>query len=184
VATFLCLQIALVTLWSLSSTTRTRTSIAEAVIGLFDAFTIAALSYVEHTRSVKPSIILNGYLFFSILLDIPLVRTFWIRPGFHAIAGVFTAALGTKATLLVLEETPKSLLVGEKSAPKETVAGVISRSVLWWCNKLLLTGSRLVIGVDDLGSIDDKFDSKKLLEQLETEWEKSEYSEQVSAGYY
>lgn len=173
-AIFLCLQIALVALWSLSSTTRTKTSIAEAVIGLVDAFAIAGLSYVEHTRSIKPSVLLNGYLFFSVLLDIPLARTFWIRPGFRAIAGVFTVALAIKAALLVLEESPKPLLVGEKSTPRETAAGVISRSVFWWCNKLLLTGSRLVIGVDDLGSIDDKFDSNKLLEQLETEWEKGE----------
>ena len=142
-------------------------------MGVVDALVIAGLSYSEHLKSIQPSLLLNGYLFFSILLDIPLARTFWIRPGFQAIAGVFTASLACKTVLLVLEETPKPLVTGEKTTPRETVAGVISRSLLWWINKLLLTGSRLLLGVDDLGSIQDKFNSQKLLERLELEWEKS-----------
>lgn len=175
-ACFFCLQIALIALWSLPSTQKTRTSIAETVIGAVDALIIAALSYNEHVRSIRPSALLNGYLFLSILLDIALARTFWIRSDLEAIAGVFTAALVIKTILLVLEETPKRLLVSEKTVSRETVAGVVSRSLFWWLNSLFLTGSRMILGVDDLGSIADKFDSGTLLARLEKAWDESKRS--------
>ena len=172
-AVFLCLQIVLVALWALPGTSRTKTAIAEAVVGLVDALVIAALSFAEHRRSIRPSALLNSYLFLSIILDIALARTFWIRHDLQAIAGVFTTALVVKTVLLILEETPKPLLVGEKETSRETVAGVVSRSVFWWLNTLFLAGSRLLLGVDDLGSIGDKFNSRKLMECLETAWSNS-----------
>ncbi|CAM1501751.1 Fc.00g037350.m01.CDS01 [Cosmosporella sp. VM-42] len=180
VAIFLCLQIVLVVLWALPETPKTKTSIAEAVVGVVDALVIAALSYAEHRRSIQPSALLNSYLFLSIVLDIALARTFWIRHDLQAIAGVFTTALVVKSGLLILEETPKPLLVGEKNTARETIAGVVSRSLFWWLNKLFLAGSRILLGVDDLGSIDDKFDSRRLLERLEKTWNESPKTGQLA----
>lgn len=175
-AVFFCLQVALVALWSLPWTPKTETSIATAVLGLADALAIASLSYTEHRRSIKPSAFLNAYLCLTVILDIASVRTCWIRPGLQPIAGVSTAALAVRTALLVLEETPKPLLLGEKDAARETVAGVISRSLFWWLNALFYAGARLLLRVDDLGSIERKFESRKLLAQLEEAWDESRHS--------
>lgn len=167
------------TLWSLPSTPKAKTSVAEAVIGLFNALAIAALSYAEHKKSIRPSALLNSYLFLSLLLDIALARTFWIRPDLKAIAGVFTVSLAIKAVLLAFEELPKQLLVGEKDVARETTAGVISRSVFWWLNALFFDGARNLIGVDDLGPIEAKFNSNALMNQLERVWEKGIFLETI-----
>lgn len=139
---------------------------------MVEALVIATVSYTEHCKSIRPSALLNGYLFLAILFDAALVRTFWIRGGMPAIAGVFTVSLAVKVLLLILEELPKTRFAKEKkNVPRETVAGVINRSVFWWLNNLFNRGARLLIGIDDLGNIASKFDSQVLLQRLETTWQ-------------
>ncbi|KZL80273.1 abc transporter [Colletotrichum incanum] len=175
IAVFLCLQIALTALWALPSTPSARTSIAESVLGLVEALALGAVSYVEHKRSIRPSALLGGYLVLTIVLDIAQVRTFWIRDGLTPVAAVFTASLVAKVAMLVLEETPKRahLLGSEKGVAVESTTGVISRSLFWWLNSLFFQGFRLLIGLEDLGAIDPKFDSKLLLGKLDRVWSKS-----------
>lgn len=94
------------------------------------------------------------------------------------VAGVFTASLVAKVAVLALEETPKRpLLVPSvgKDIAVETTTGVVSRSVFWWLNSLFFQGFRLLIGLEDLGAIDPKFDSGRLLGMLDREWSKSRW---------
>lgn len=126
---------------------------------------------MEHYKSIKPSILLNLYLLLSIVLDIAAARTYFLRPGFEAIGGVFVASLAVKAILLALEESPKKLVLKEKDTADETAAGIVSRGIFWWLNSLLLVGARALLVVDDIGTIEDKFDSVKLLDQLERVWD-------------
>lgn len=172
---FLCLQAVLVALWALPSTPSARTSVAESVLGLVEAVALAVLSYTEHKRSIRPSTLLGGYLVLTIILDIAQARTFWIRDGLTAIAAVFTTSLVVKAAILVLEETPKRnhLSGSEKDVPIESTTGVVSRSLFWWLNGLFFQGFRLLIGLEDLGAIDPKFDSRLLLGKLDHAWSKS-----------
>jgi hypothetical protein len=136
-----------------------------------EALAISALSYTEHCKSIRPSILLNLYLVLSIILDVAAARTLFLRSGLDAIAGVFVASLATKAVLLALEETPKQLILKEKDTADETVAGVISRGIFWWLNSLLVVGAKALLAVDDIGTIEEKFDSVKLLDQLERVWD-------------
>ena len=132
---------------------------------------IGILSYLEHVKSHRPSIILGSYLVISVILDIALARTFWIRERMDAIAAVFTVSLVAKAALLVLEETPKrAAFIDNKDISRERSSGVISRSVFWWLNRLFWHASRNLITVDDLGTTNEKFDSDTLLTVLETKW--------------
>ncbi|KXH55546.1 hypothetical protein CSAL01_07340 [Colletotrichum salicis] len=169
---FLCLQIALVTLWSLPTTPKTKASTAKSALGLIEAIAIGALSYTEHKRSVRPSLLLGGYIVLTIILDTAHARTLWIRDGLTPIAGVFTASLAIKAIMLVLEETPKHahLPASEKDVAVECTTGVVSRSLFWWLNSLFFQGFRLLIRLEDLGSIDPKFDSTVLLDSLDRAW--------------
>ncbi|KAK7210750.1 hypothetical protein V2G26_017928 [Clonostachys chloroleuca] len=76
---FACLQVALIPLWSTGSAPRTKTSIAEPAVALVESIAILTLSYFEHLKSPRPSLMLNAYLILSLILDIALGRTFWIR---------------------------------------------------------------------------------------------------------
>ncbi|KAI8176490.1 ABC transporter atnG [Colletotrichum sp. SAR 10_86] len=172
IAVFLCLQIILIALWSIPSTPRARTSIAESALGLIEAIALGALSYTEHKRSIRPSALIGLYLFLTIVLDIAQARTLWLRDGLSSVAGVFTASLVVKVVVLALEETPKRVLLAssEKDVAVESTTGVVSRSLFWWLNSLFFQGFRLLIGLEDLGAIDPKFDSARLLGMLDRAW--------------
>ncbi|KXH32504.1 hypothetical protein CSIM01_13585 [Colletotrichum simmondsii] len=185
VTAFLCLQIALITLWSLPTAPKTKTSAAESAISLIEAIAIGALSYTEHKRSVRPSLLLGAYLVLTIILDTAHARTLWIRDGLTPIAGVFTASLAIKAVILVLEETPKRAYLSdsEKDVAVECTTGVVSRSLFWWLNGLFFQGFRLLIGLEDLGSIDPKFDSAVLLDRLDSVWSRAVLPRILFAGF-
>lgn len=169
-AVLFCLQVTLLALWSLPATPRTRSTISEAVVGVLEVTAIFALSYFEHIRSIKPPLLLSGYLFLTLILDIAPARTYWIRQDINAVAAVFTISRVAKAILLVLEETPKRLKVRGKDVPREMREGIISRSTFWWLNSLFFRGARSLLQVDHIGAIEEKFGSERLLHQLEKAW--------------
>ncbi|KAF5538149.1 Canalicular multispecific organic anion transporter 2 [Fusarium phyllophilum] len=153
IAIYASLQTALLVLWCRQNSTKT--AIAEPVLGLIESFALAALSFVEHRNSRKPSKLIGAFLVITIILDIALVRTIWIR-SMHSIAAVFTASFVIKTILLVLEETPKTLL-GEKEKIHETSSGV---------------GHRTILETEDLQAIDSKFDTDHVSAPLEKQWER------------
>lgn len=112
----------------------------------------------------------------SLILDIALGRTFWIRNNMQEIAAVFTVSMAAKFILLILEEIPKCHFTDERDPVRETSAGVISRSLFWWLNPLLLAGSREILEIDHLEPVGDKFDSDYLLQRLERAWKEGKYS--------
>ncbi|CAG1996834.1 unnamed protein product [Fusarium graminearum] len=158
--------VALIALWSRESSAKM--AIAEPVLGLVESIALITLIFVEHRNSRKPSKIIGGYLAITIILDIALVRTFWIR-SMSAIAAVFTCAFALKVTLLILEEWPKAL-VRENEKIRETSSGVINRSVFWWLNSLFLQGYRGILETADLQNIDPKFDTDHVSKPLEERW--------------
>ncbi|RBR06336.1 hypothetical protein FVER53590_07622 [Fusarium verticillioides] len=168
------LQTTLLVLWCRQNSTKT--AIAEPVLGLIESFALAALSFVEHRNSRKPSKLLGGFLVITIILDIALVRTLWIR-SMRSIAGVFTASFVIKTILLILEEAPKTLL-GEKKKIRETSSGVVNRSFFWWLNGLFLQGHRTILETEDLQAIDSKFDTDHVSAPLEKQWERARNSGQ------
>ncbi|RKK67240.1 hypothetical protein BFJ69_g14663 [Fusarium oxysporum] len=176
IAIYASLQTALLVLWCRQNSTNT--AIAEPVLGLIESFALAALSFVEHRHSKKPSKLIGTFLVVTIILDIALIRTFWIR-SMRTIAAVFTASFVIKTILLILEETPKSLL-DEKEKIHETSSGVVNRSFFWWLNGLFLQGHRTILETEDLQAIDSKFDTDHVSALLEKQWEQARNSGQPS----
>lgn len=164
-------------IWSLPSTTKAKTSIADGVLGVLESVTILALSFLEHNRSPSQSLLLNIYLLVSSVLDVASIRTAWIRAHQPPLAGVLTAAFAVRLCLLVLEETPKTVLAGGEKAqqPRETRAGFISRSVFWWLNGFLTLGYKSLLDVNHIGPIAPKFDSRDLRQKLEKVWDAGMY---------
>jgi ATP-binding cassette, subfamily C (CFTR/MRP), member 1 len=164
-----------VTLWALPSTPRTRASVPAAVLAVADVAVIAILLYLEHKRSIKPSIILTVYLLISTLVDVAQVRSLFLRNGMGAIATVFAASTAVKLVLLCLEEiTKRSLLLAKfKNSALESTSGAINRSIFWWLNELFWKGYNSLLTPTHLSTIDETFQSRSLHSKISKAWAKS-----------
>ncbi|KAK8096968.1 P-loop containing nucleoside triphosphate hydrolase protein [Apiospora kogelbergensis] len=153
---------------------RTKATLASATLSLVTGLSLAALSHLEHAKSIRPSFIINTYLIATIIFDIARVRTQWLsqRNG-NAIASVLTASLTFKCVLVVLESLEKQslLLEPEHRYSLESTSGVVSRSWFWWLTSLLFAGFRKVLSLEDLPTIHEKINSDRLSHRIEATWE-------------
>lgn len=154
----------------------TNAILAVGVLGLM------ALSYAEHTRSVRPSFILNAYLFCSLLFDIARTRTLWLRSAdsFNdTIATVTSVALGAKLLVVILEAVEKrSILKSEfQGYPPEATAGFYSRAVFYWLNPLFKLGFNSHLSVEDLFVLDKELSSERLLAIFEEQWSRGKFNQ-------
>jgi len=96
------------------------------------------LSYYEHARSIRPSALIEVYLFFSLLFDVSQVRTLWVSYSGTLDAWLLTASVGMKFIVLILEAKEKRSYLSEADVhhgPEET-SGIFGRSLFWWLNRL------------------------------------------------
>jgi hypothetical protein len=107
------------------------------------------LSHLEHTKSIRPSALLNFYLFFSVLFDAVQLRTLWEIQGLETVAKVFSLAFIFKVALLVLEATEKGALLNTpyRSSAPEAKSGLYNRSLFWWLNPFLVVGFKCLDGL-------------------------------------
>ncbi|KAK1994915.1 P-loop containing nucleoside triphosphate hydrolase protein [Colletotrichum falcatum] len=170
------LQATLLALWALPTTFKTPASIAAATLALVSSVLLIVLVYAEHRRSTRPSKLLSIYLLLSALVDAAQARSLFLQqPNTTGkIGAVFAASLAMKLLLVLLEEIPKPGAPGPSS--KEEISGPINRAVFGWLNPLFLQGSRGTLDVGDLGEIDRKFDSARLLSMLSSSWDGSDKS--------
>jgi hypothetical protein len=183
----LALQITQTALWALPAADSTRASVPANVIMSIGVLALGLLSYAEHMRSVRPSFILNTYLFCSLLFDIARSRTLWLRSvdTFNdTIAIVTTVAVGVKLALFLLEAVEKRHILKPEYAdyPPEATAGFYNRAVFWWLNPLFKIGFTGVLRVDDLSSLDKELSSERLLAQFEEKWSKGKYRSLLPGG--
>lgn len=144
-------------------------------MNLVCSLALGLLSHFEHSRSARPSLILNLYLFASLLLDIARARTQWLLVNNPTdVAAIFTVAVVVKFVVLILEATEKRRLLLEtyRNFSHESTSGILSRSVFWWLNPLLIEGSGKILAPDDLFAIDEALDSTTIGEALVYTWNK------------
>lgn len=130
------------------------------------------LSDLEHARSARPSILLNSYLFLTILFDVVQIRTLWLASATHdeaIITRLMTAALALKAAISFLESQQKTRWLhldpkGNRS-PEETT-GIYGLGAYVWLNRLFFEGWRKVINMDDLYPLDSSMSAEALEERL------------------
>ncbi|CAH0058330.1 unnamed protein product [Clonostachys solani] len=169
-ACFIITQLVLVALWS-SSSNATRISVAASALSMTAGLALATLSFIHHSRAVRPSGILNAYLAFSTLFDIAQARTLWLRHD-RALAAVFTMGLVCKALALFAEMREKRKILREPYAnyPPEALGGVINRSVFWWINSLLLKGRSSSLQLEDLYELDQELSFDHLHAKFRQSW--------------
>lgn len=107
-----------------------------------NGFLLLFVSHAEHTRSVKPSTLINVYLLLTLLFDCAIARTAWLTNGTSSIPRLYTAAATIKLLILAAEAWEKRaiLLSRYQYLSPEATSGILGRSVFWWLNPLMKAG--------------------------------------------
>ncbi|RJE27115.1 ABC transporter transmembrane region [Aspergillus sclerotialis] len=173
------LQVALLVIWVRNPQAQTVASIPAAVLSLVDALAICLLSYMEHTRSIRPSTLLGVFFLASLVLDIPQSRTLFLMGDITPLAAVFTAVMALKVILLVLEGRSKiqELRHPYHQFPPESTGNVWMRLAFWWLNPMFFKGFARLLSVEDLWSMDEKLATFNLREQMHACWSRRVHSE-------
>jgi ATP-binding cassette subfamily C (CFTR/MRP) protein 1 len=167
-----CTQLALLIVWSLIPMYQTRASIPAAALSFVASLALLLLSSLEHSRSVRPSAIINTYMLFSLLFDIPQARTLWLRPGPRSLPGIFTAGLVAKTVSLCLEARNKrrALFPAYRVYAPEALVSLYDRTVLWWLNPIFQRGFKGLISPEHLYPVDSALASSTLSKDFEGIW--------------
>ena len=127
---------------------------------------------LEHSRTVRPSSLINLYLALSLPFDVARTRTLWLIGDFRHMAIVQTISLGIKIGILILEGYGKrKILLGQyQDLPPEATSGIYSRSVFWWLNPIFRVGFKKSLKLADLGSLDPPLRAEALFEFVTEAW--------------
>ncbi|CAI4214351.1 unnamed protein product [Parascedosporium putredinis] len=116
------------------------------------------LSYAEHSRSPRPSMLLAAYVFLTLLFDIARVRTSWlVARDDHASRGfvltrLLTSSIALKAFILFLEAQTKRRWLSWNAAlhSPEEMNGLFGLGAFAWLNRLFLRGYGSILTLRDL----------------------------------
>ncbi|KAF7622110.1 multidrug resistance-associated protein [Aspergillus flavus] len=165
------LELALLILAAIGPFNISRILIASSVLQLISALFMLTVSVVDHSRSPRPSMLLNSYLFLTLLLDIARVRTLFLSSDHGSeivYSSIFCASVGLKTTILLLEACQKTRWVtwdATKHSPEET-SGIFSLSVFFWLNKLFFAGYRHIFTIESLYPLDSTFSAQAQHEEF------------------
>jgi ATP-binding cassette, subfamily C (CFTR/MRP), member 1 len=148
--------------------------VAAAALTLFGTVVLLLVSHAEHVYSLRPSTLINAYLFVSILCDICRTRTLYLIVNNinHTIATVNLTELVVKIMVLLLETVEKRAILQPlyKNEPPESTSGILNRSLFWWLWSLLRNGSRGMLSMDSLSSLDEDLISETLHGKFRLSW--------------
>ncbi|KAI3390389.1 hypothetical protein diail_9824 [Diaporthe ilicicola] len=187
VACYAAIQIALLVAWTRPGAYGTRASLAAAVLSLLDVLALAALSWLEHSHSLRPSTLINVYLLVSLVFDAVQIRTLWLidesNPA-NVLPAEFSAALVIKTSILFLEAVEKRKFLPSEwtsRSPEET-AGVFSRSLLIWLRGILAKGRTTLLSPTDLDPLREGLGTARLSRSFQAIWQGSVDETHVSSS--
>ncbi|KAG4444331.1 hypothetical protein IFR05_000205 [Cadophora sp. M221] len=128
-------------------------------LSFISALSIAALSGLEHTRSPRPSALIQIFLLLTTLFDVVRARTLWlvaVSSGGVVFCRLFTTSIVAKVVLLFLESKQKSGNVQWDSgqhSPEETT-GIFGLAAYTWLYRIFWNGYRTVLTLEDLFTLD------------------------------
>lgn len=122
--------------------------------------------------------LLNVYLFATIILDAATLRTLWLMPHFSdRIRNIFTVAFAFKAVIFLLEARSKRAYYNaERNMSPEDFSGIYGQALLSWLNRLIWQGARHLLKPEDLYAVSDDVASETLNGRFSQEWDKREYA--------
>ena len=171
ITTYVGLELSLLILVAVGSFHVTSMFIASSVLKLVSALFMTILSLVDHNKSPRPSVLLNSYLFLTLLLDAAQARTLFLSSGDKpelTYSSIFSAAIALKVGILLLEAQRKSRWVSwnEKEHSPEETSGIFSLGVFFWLNRIFLEGYHKVLTIKDLYPLDASLEGKSLQEEF------------------
>ncbi|KAF6809553.1 ABC multidrug transporter [Colletotrichum sojae] len=181
VTVFATLQFALLILQTTTNGSRVDGFAASAsALSFVASIFMIGLSYFEHSKAPRPSILLTAYVFLQILFDVAQTRTSWLMArtlSTQLFARLFTASLVVKVVILFVEAQRKTRWIrwtADEHSPEET-SGLFSLGVYWWLNRLFLHGYRNVLSVRDLYALDQGMIAETMQITLDQELQKGTY---------
>jgi ATP-binding cassette subfamily C (CFTR/MRP) protein 1 len=149
--------------------------IAASSVSFMAALAVCQLSFLEHGRSVKPSILLILYLLASFMCKGVLLTSFNLTHGNPVTPPVLAAAFGLKFLLLIFESVNKRSYLREpyKQLPVEQTVSDLNRAFLFWVNDLILLGNSKLLTYSDLPSLDYGLKSRDLRVRMRDAWDKT-----------
>ncbi|KAH0407932.1 P-loop containing nucleoside triphosphate hydrolase protein, partial [Aureobasidium melanogenum] len=175
IAVLAVLQLALIGLFAADTKLQAwKPSMAASVLSFGSSVALLTLSYMEHSRSLRPSMLLNAYLFATVILDAATLRTLWLMPHFSdRIRNIFTVAFAVKAVVLLLEARGKRAYYNaERNMSPEDFSGIYGQALLSWLNRLIWQGARHLLKPEDLYAVSDDVASETLSDRFSQEWDK------------
>ncbi|EHA28226.1 hypothetical protein ASPNIDRAFT_188758 [Aspergillus niger ATCC 1015] len=168
---FAAIQTAILVSWTSGDEPTTRTTVPAAALSLVAAVALGLAAHFEHTRSVKPPLVIEIYLLFTIAFDAVRLRTLW-GMGYHGhIFKLSTIFVIWKVVLLVQEAWPRELGLLEQSYSPEEKVGWINRRMFWWVNPLLFLGSKKDLQADDLFTLNRSLQSEVCSKSFSEVWQ-------------
>lgn len=168
-------QLAVLSLYAAEAelNTRSRLTIPAISVELLTIASLAVLSFLQHSRSPCPSVVVQFFLLITLLLDTARLRSTWLISDRNAVAVLKAAVFVTKALLLVVESLRKTrhfVIQGVDLISPEGNAGIFARTMMLWLIPLFLRGYRQKLTAADLHRLDDGLDSRKVSDALEDAW--------------
>ncbi|KAG9238182.1 ABC multidrug transporter [Amylocarpus encephaloides] len=170
---FVGIQLTLLVEWALESEGRTRTTTAAGAFAVIDAFLIVSLSLYEHTHSIRPSIVLEVYLFFTLLFDIVRARTLWLIDADHTATVMFTSSVALKAVVLGLEAHQKRgswIQPEDNLRSREETNGAFGQASFSWLIHLINTGYKSALSMPDLYPLAQDMRSEDIGARFDVRW--------------
>jgi ATP-binding cassette subfamily C (CFTR/MRP) protein 1 len=173
VALFAVVQLTLVILWAIQLPVGfQRASLAASTLSFVASLVFCVLSFTEHSKSLRPSILLSAYLLISLIFDAVMIRTLWLTTFDGLIRDLFTTSFALKAVILFLEAKEKRewFIAEDKLRSPEESSGIYSQSLFWWLNSMIMRGFRQVLKPDDLYRLDERMSSELLNARFWKAW--------------
>jgi ATP-binding cassette subfamily C (CFTR/MRP) protein 1 len=149
------LNTALLALWAQDpnkQVSHTSATLPLTIITLVASVAVFVLSWFEHDRSTRPSLIVTSYLFLSAFLDLPRIRTLWLVGESRTISILFSTSLALRIFMLVLESVSKrGLLYPQyKDLQEDDTRTIFHEAGFWWLNPLFAAAYNKNLGLNDL----------------------------------
>ncbi|OAA64056.1 Vacuolar metal resistance and drug detoxification protein [Cordyceps fumosorosea ARSEF 2679] len=169
------IQLASLILWH--SATRTPVSLAASILSFVASLCVLAIIYITHIYTVQSSALLSVFLSITMLFDITMARSYYMRGGMGTIAALQVAIASLKLALAVLEEIPKRDLlcsdhIRDAAGPEQNI-GFWNRSMMIWVTRLVVEGARKNLRVEDLPPIGHEYSSEQLFDRFTPFWKKA-----------
>ncbi|KAM3428813.1 hypothetical protein NHJ13734_008439 [Beauveria thailandica] len=170
----IAVQLASIISWQKAGLYRSDVSLAASVMSFIASLCVVGLLYISHTFSLHQSSFLSIYLSATMLFDMAMARSYFLRGSLDSLGALQATIAVLKFTLAMIEEIPKHDPFHSspfRLGPAER-GGFWGRALLLWVNPILRLGFAKDFTVDELPHIGDRYESELLFDQFVPIWNK------------